>query len=59
VIYAYKGQGEEIVNIRFVSWNIHRKNHITPPVELLHRINADLIALQEITMSAYQELVAS
>ena len=47
------------MNLRFVSWNIHRKNHITPLVELLNRINGDVVALQEVTVSAYQELVAS
>ncbi len=47
------------MNIRFVSWNIHMKNHITPLVELLHGISADLVALQEVTVSAYQQLVES
>ena len=47
------------MNIRFVSWNIHRKNHITPMFELLHGISGDLVALQEVTISAYQQLVES
>ena len=47
------------MNIRFVSWNIHRKNHITPMVEMLQGISGDLVALQEVTVSAYQQLVES
>ncbi|MFL5659583.1 MAG: endonuclease/exonuclease/phosphatase family protein [Ktedonobacteraceae bacterium] len=47
------------MNIRYVSWNIHGKNQITPMVNLLHRINGDLIALQEVTVSAYRTLVES
>lgn len=47
------------MNIRYVSWNIHDKNHIMPLVEFLHRINGDLIALQEVTVSAYRTLVES
>ena len=29
------------MNIRFVSWNIHGKNHIAPMVELLQGISGD------------------
>lgn len=47
------------MNIRFVSWNIHMKNHIKPLVELLHGISADLVALQEVTVRAYQQLAES
>ena len=47
------------MNIRFVSWNIHGKNHITPMVEMLQGISGDLVALQEVTVSAYQQLVES
>ena len=47
------------MNLRFVSWNIHNRQHIVPMIEVLRSIRADIIALQEVSASAYHELVDS
>ena len=47
------------MNLRFVSWNIHNRQFITPMIDVLRSIRADIIALQEVSISAYDELVDS
>ncbi len=47
------------MNLRFVSWNIHGKKHVSPLLDLLQTIAGDLVALQEVTVPAYQALVES
>jgi endonuclease/exonuclease/phosphatase family metal-dependent hydrolase len=47
------------VNLRFVSWNIHGRKHVSPLLDLLQTIAGDLVALQEVTASAYEALVES
>jgi endonuclease/exonuclease/phosphatase family metal-dependent hydrolase len=50
---------ETTMNLRFISWNIHGRNHVSHQLELLRTTAGDLVALQEVTIAAYQELVAS
>ena len=47
------------MNLRFISWNIHGKKHVSPLLDLLQKYAGDLVALQEVTVPAYQELVES
>ena len=47
------------MNLRFVSWNIHGKKHVSHLLDLLQKYAGDLVALQEVTVPAYQALVES
>lgn len=47
------------MNLRFVSWNIHNRQHITAMLDLLHAVDGDIIALQEVSAMAYQKLAES
>lgn len=43
--------------LRFVSWNIHGMRQFEGQINVLRLIDDDLVALQEVTVQAYQELV--
>lgn len=47
------------MDLRFVSWNIHGKKSVSSQLDLLRTVAGDLVALQEVTASAYQALVES
>lgn len=47
------------MELRFVSWNIHSRSHMDSLLDLLQTVDGNLVALQEVTQHAYDELVAS
>lgn len=47
------------MNLRFVSWNIHGRKQVSPLLDLLRKYAGDLVALQEVTVPAYEALVES
>jgi endonuclease/exonuclease/phosphatase family metal-dependent hydrolase len=47
------------VNLRFISWNINGRKHLSDQLDLLRKYAGNLVALQEVTVPAYQALVES
>ncbi len=43
--------------LRFASWNIHGMRRFKGQINMLRHIGDDLVALQEVTAQAYQDLV--
>ncbi len=47
------------MNLCFISWNIHNRQHIGPMIDVLRSIRADIIALQEVSTAAYYDFIYS
>ncbi len=47
----------ETMPLRFASWNIHGMRRFKGQINMLRHIGDDLVALQEVTAQAYQDLV--
>ncbi len=47
------------MQLRFITWNIHGRRQMENQLDLLGTVASDLVALQEVTVGAYNALVAS
>ena len=47
------------MELRFVSWNIHGRRQREKQIGLLRAVSGDLVALQEVTVTGYHDLVES